>query len=229
MGLVTTETLPTDTANAITYVDQNYVGDLPQNIPGSPLCHVSVSQWCMVADKKVGSVERKERCARLAGDIAAKTVEILNSYFASTFVSTFTDPETNGSCMICHGSSASDNASTHMECVTCHTGDPHAVSIKEVGSLALATTLGNPYPNPFRNETTVEFSLLNKDKARLEVYDMQGRLVKSLIDSDYVNPGTFSTTWRGDNNAGASVPSGIYLIKLTTGKFSKTVKVNLSK
>jgi hypothetical protein len=79
-GWSTTELLPSDAANEAFYETIKMEGALPQSVSGSPLCHASVSQWCLVADKSVGSTERKERCARLAGDIAARTVEVLNTH-----------------------------------------------------------------------------------------------------------------------------------------------------
>jgi len=54
-GWYTTEMLPTDTANDFAtngqYLVHNYDEALPQNISGSPLCHVSVTEWCVMADK----------------------------------------------------------------------------------------------------------------------------------------------------------------------------------
>jgi len=226
-GWYTSESLPTDTANNTTYEIQNYVGVLPQSISGSPLCHPSVSQWCMIADKKVSDVERKERCGRLAGDVTAKTVEILNAYFATTFVGTFHDPASNAGCMSCHGSADKNNVMTHMECVTCHP-DAHHIGIAEIG-LAAGYTLENPYPNPFSQSTNIRFSIPSKEKVRLEIYDLKGTLVKSLIDSDVMNAGTYKADWNGTNNSGANVASGVYFAKLTTGFFMKTVKLNLSK
>ncbi|MDP3682567.1 MAG: C-GCAxxG-C-C family protein, partial [Ignavibacteria bacterium] len=73
-GWASAEKLPSDKANQASidgkYVDKKYDGALPQNISGSVLCHASVTQWCIAAQKKVGDIERKERCARLAGDVA---------------------------------------------------------------------------------------------------------------------------------------------------------------
>lgn len=223
-GWYTTENLPTDAANAISYPDPHFVGALPQNIAGSPLCHPSVSQWCLVAHKKVHDVERKERCARIAGDVAVKTVEILNAYYASTFVPTFTDPSSNATCMSCHGAAVDDNVMTHMECVTCHT--PHT-GIENLGGFATGYVLHNAYPNPFSESTNIKFSIPKSDKVRLEVYNMKGQLIKSLIDSEPMKTGTYKTDWDATNNNGQKVSSGTYLVKLTTGTFMKTIKLNL--
>jgi len=232
-GWSTTENLPTDAANSATYEVQNYTGTIPQNISGSPLCHSSVSQWCLVADKKVGDIERKERCARLAGDLAAKTAEVLNAHFASTFVGTFTDPESNAVCMSCHGSVA-NNVMTHMECASCHTNEPvHGgiyTSAEPVSNnIPKNYKLENAYPNPFNPTTNIRFSIPKNGKVRLEVYDIRGKLVNSLIDSEYMNAGTFESKWDGRNNVGKSVASGVYIARITTGDFIQSIKMNLIK
>lgn len=54
--------------------------DIPHTISESPLCHVSVGKWMAVADKPVGSPERKDRCARVAASVAYHLVELLNDW-----------------------------------------------------------------------------------------------------------------------------------------------------
>ena len=232
-GYATTENLPSDAANAATYETVKLEGPLPQNISGSPLCHASVSQWCIVADKKVGDTERKERCARLTGDIAAKTVEVLNAHFASTFAPTFTDPVTNATCTGCHGT-VFNNVMTHMECAPCHNTDPvHAGTYTSVETISLSKPseykLENAYPNPFNPSTKIRFSLPNNEKVRLEIYDIKGKLVNSLIDSEFISAGSHESTWNGNNNRGEKVSSGVYLARITTGNYIQTIKLNLLK
>ena len=64
----------------------------PESVSNSPLCHASVMNWCKAATdhfkRKIAynSKERSERCARLSGSVARKTVELLNEYHCSKFV-----------------------------------------------------------------------------------------------------------------------------------------------
>lgn len=233
-GWYTTENLPTDAANNATYTEIKYSGALPQNISGSPLCHQSVSQWCNVANKKVADIERKERCARLAGDIAAKTVQVLNAYFASTFVGTFSDPSGNATCLGCHGGAVLGNVMTHMECASCHNDSPVHNGIY-VGAEPISDStpknykLENAYPNPFNPETTIRFSLPKAEKVRLEIFDIRGKLVNSIIDSEFMPAGTYESKWNATNNIGAKVSSGIYIARITTGNFIQSIKLNLLK
>ena len=219
------EKLPSDAANAKTYVTKNYVGVLAQNISGSVLCHPSVSQWCLAASKKVSDVERKERCARLAGDIAAKTAEVLNNHLQSIFVSTFHDTQSVTGCMDCH----KENTMTHMECVSCHTTAHHQSAVAQGFALKSSSILNDAYPNPFTSSTNIQFTIPSREKVRLEIYDIKGSLVNSLIDSDFMEAGSYKETWDGTNNRGEALKNGIYLAKLTTGNYMKTIKINYAK
>lgn len=51
----------------------------------SPLCHISVGKWMKAANKSFKSIERRDRCARVAASVAYKTAEMLNAYFEGTY------------------------------------------------------------------------------------------------------------------------------------------------
>jgi hypothetical protein len=228
-GWYCSEELPTDAANAFDYETKNYEGELPQNISGSPLCHVSVTEWCIAAGKKVSDIERKERCARVAGDTAAKVAELLNAYFAQTFTPTYTDPTVMTTCLACHGANLFNNVMTRMNCVSCH-GDPHgASSVEDRGGVAMNYQLEQNYPNPFNPTTQIRFSIPEQAKVRLEVYDIRGALVQTLVDSEVYQPGNYQAKWNGTDALGNRAASGIYFARLTAGNFMKTIKMNLVK
>ena len=75
---------------------------LPASVSGSELCHVSVSKWCLASGFTGGSPQRKERCARLSGDVAAKAVELMNAMHNGTFASAYPLPSESSSCAVCH-------------------------------------------------------------------------------------------------------------------------------
>lgn len=227
--------LPTNQANQLatsgSYLVHNCDSDLPQNVSGSPLCHTSVTEWCIVAQKKVSDVERKERCARIAGDIAAKTAELLNEFFKGTFTPTYTDPAAVAACLSCHGSAVFNNVMSKMDCTPCHqTAHASQTVVEDIGgSQPAAFLLSQNYPNPFNPSTTIRFSLPQTEKVKLEVYDIQGRLIKSLVDYELYQPGNYEVTWDGSDNNGSRVASGIYFAKMQAGKFAQTRKMNLVK
>ena len=92
------------------------------SIAGSLLCHVSTAQWCKNAECGAFTMEKKERCRRLAADGAAKVVGILNR--ASINESDFVElsAEVNA-CIDCHGPKDKGDAMGKMNRSTCHQFD----------------------------------------------------------------------------------------------------------
>ncbi|MBN2543265.1 right-handed parallel beta-helix repeat-containing protein [bacterium] len=77
------------------------------------------------------------------------------------------------------------------------------------------------YPNPFNSTTTIEYHLdLPYQKVKIEVYNLEGKLVKSLING-FKGKGNHKITWDGKDINGENVQSGLYLIKLDSN--NKTV------
>jgi flagellar hook assembly protein FlgD len=72
-------------------------------------------------------------------------------------------------------------------------------------------------PNPFNPSTLISFEIPTgyRGKASLNIYDLLGRNVKTLLDEE-VDGGRFSVQWRGDNNTGTIVASGVYIYRLET-------------
>jgi hypothetical protein len=95
---------------------------LLQTVSTSPLCHASVSAWCSESGTRSTAPERAERCARLTGDVAAKTVEALNQFVDGRFRGTFVPERAVTECMGCHDSTLQANvlSTTKMDCRQCH-------------------------------------------------------------------------------------------------------------
>jgi hypothetical protein len=82
------------------------------------------------------------------------------------------------------------------------------------------------WPNPFRGVTTINFSLPHEGQARLAVYNVAGQLVRTLTDG-VLPAGSQSVSWDGRNQAGRSVPGGVYFYRLSTGDRTLTQKAVL--
>jgi histidinol-phosphate aminotransferase len=77
-----------------------------------------------------------------------------------------------------------------------------------------STQLFQATPNPFNSSTTIRIFVPRVGTTRLEVFDVQGRLVKRLVNGLMV-PGEYAFTWNGDNENGSSVATGAYFYRLT--------------
>lgn len=96
-------------------------------------------------------------------------------------------------------------------------------------AVMVQTNLNQNYPNPFNPTTTIHFSLSTDNvKTRLEVFNVKGQLVKTLVDEPLAR-GNHSTVWDGKDASGKAVSSGMYFYRLQNGSFSKTHKMILMK
>lgn len=74
--------------------------------------------------------------------------------------------------------------------------------------------LDQAWPNPFNMSTTIRYKLAREARVDLDIYNMQGRKIKSLV-SGVESAGTHVVKWRGANDFGAAAPSGVYLYRMT--------------
>lgn len=97
-------------------------------------------------------------------------------------------------------------------------------------ALPAAHQLFQNMPNPFNPITTIRYDVAEGEPVmvRLRVYDVQGRLMATLVDG-LREPGSYRVFWDGTNQAGRKVASGTYFFRLCTGDFSTTRKMVLLK
>lgn len=94
----------------------------------TPICHVSVSQWTVAAGSNVTSKEKKDRCAKVTGEVVYQMVSALNLYSAGKYKPThYPFEDENKSCLMCHGSDdmwhdkdGMNNQQGKMACIHCH-------------------------------------------------------------------------------------------------------------
>jgi len=90
------------------------------------------------------------------------------------------------------------------------------------------TALHQNVPNPFNPSTTIRFDLERNGWVSLRVYDVAGRVVRTLVASE-LSAGRRSVVWDGRDDTGAFLGSGLYLYRLETGGFSLVRKTILLK
>ncbi|MFO7891477.1 MAG: T9SS type A sorting domain-containing protein [bacterium] len=84
------------------------------------------------------------------------------------------------------------------------------------------------YPNPFNSQTRIEYQLPQATNCLIEIFDIRGRFIKTLLD-DYVDSGNHSVVWNGLDSHNDPLSSGVYLINFRTDKIIKQRKVLLVK
>ncbi|MBN1824696.1 MAG: immune inhibitor A [Candidatus Eisenbacteria bacterium] len=80
-----------------------------------------------------------------------------------------------------------------------------------------ATRLMGNSPNPFNPITTIRYTLASPARVDLDVFDLSGRLVRSLVRSRTEDSGSHSVVWDGRSDAGRPVSSGVYFYRLNAG------------
>ncbi|HOH47456.1 MAG TPA: T9SS type A sorting domain-containing protein, partial [Candidatus Cloacimonadota bacterium] len=84
------------------------------------------------------------------------------------------------------------------------------------------------HPNPFNGSTTIDYKLGQPGHVRLEIFNLRGQLVRSLV-SDAKSVGIHSTSWDGRDDSGRSIGSGVYLYRLTSPEGSLTKRMLILK
>jgi hypothetical protein len=88
--------------------------------------------------------------------------------------------------------------------------------------------LARAAPNPFHATTSIKFSVPNRTHVTIEVYNVLGQKVRTLVDED-LDANSYVRDWDGRSDNGAKVSSGIYFYKMVAGDFSETRKTVLLK
>ncbi len=88
--------------------------------------------------------------------------------------------------------------------------------------------LAQNYPNPFNPSTTIEYRVPTSTHVKVEIYNLLGQKVRTLIDAPHVQ-GTYRVQWNGLDDLGRSVSTGIYLYRLQTGDQAFVRKMTLIK
>jgi flagellar hook assembly protein FlgD len=84
------------------------------------------------------------------------------------------------------------------------------------------------YPNPFNPSTTIEFAVPQRETVRLDVFDILGRQVSTLVNAE-MSAGTWRVVWNGKDANGSPVATGMYIYRIQAGSFSMVKKMLMIK
>jgi hypothetical protein len=84
------------------------------------------------------------------------------------------------------------------------------------GAPPIMTRLFQNSPNPFNPQTTIRFSVATRGPVEIQIFDVAGRLVRTLVDKSY-EPGEHTIQWNGTDDGGRSLASGAYFYRFRAG------------
>jgi hypothetical protein len=85
------------------------------------------------------------------------------------------------------------------------------------------------FPNPFNPETNIYYSLKENSLVTLEIFDILGRKIKTLLNNELQDAGLQNITWNGTNSSGIRAASGIYIYQLKANNYTGSKKMVLLK
>ncbi len=133
----------------------------------------------------------------VTADGAGATIELKNPWYNN-------DDPLNWSSSTSHGTPGAKNSTA--------TGIGNNASSVLPDKMELAQN----FPNPFNPATKIRFSLIRNGTVKLEIHNILGQLVRTLVNSE-MTTGNHFIEWNGKNEAGISVSSGIYIYSLSSG------------
>ena len=92
-----------------------------------------------------------------------------------------------------------------------------AVEFEGQTAVPFESRLADNYPNPFNPSTVIEYSIARDSHVNISIYDVSGRLVRTLVDEFKVG-GDYRIAWDGKDSHGAPVSTGVYFYRLIAGE-----------
>ena len=129
-----------------------------------------------------------------------------------------------------------NSRSTHIEAASSDynlgTSDPAKMEVIEIDNQHVGigtqervnekTCLVQNYPNPFTNSTTFKFFIKQNAEVNLMVFDNSGRQINTIVNKN-LQSGWHTIEWNGKNDSGGIINSGIYIGRLITGNYQKSI------
>jgi hypothetical protein len=120
----------------------------------------------------------------------------------------------------------------YPSCIEDYVGEQDTTNCEQVSvineTFPITYNLYNAYPNPFNPVTTLQYDLPEDGFVNITIYDMMGRIVKTMVNAQH-NAGYKSIQWSATNNQGQPVSAGLYLYTIQAGDYNQTKKMVLLK
>ena len=119
------------------------------------------------------------------------------------------------------------NALLPVSCVRAE--NPTDTPEPDVEAVPAVSKLHQNVPNPFNPTTTIKFDLAHDGQVRLQIFDVAGHLVRTLVNGTLTRGYNQAVTWNGLDQNGRRVPSGVYFYQLVTDDLTATNKMVMLK
>jgi hypothetical protein len=106
---------------------------------------------------------------------------------------------------------------------------PTTAGTAETEAPIVASRLNGNWPNPFNPATSVRFDLAQDSEVTLRIFDIQGRLVRDLVQGERFTAGQHSVAWDGRNASGREVASGVYFLDMVAGDYHARHKMVMAR
>ena len=107
--------------------------------------------------------------------------------------------------------------------------NPLAGGVLDIQTTPTEFALLQNFPNPFNPDTTIGYELAESADVTLQIYNVVGQVVRTLIAAEPQSVGRYQVRWDGMDDRGTPVSSGIYFYQLSAGKFQDVRKLMLLK
>ena len=107
--------------------------------------------------------------------------------------------------------------------------NPLAGGVLDIQTTPTEFALLQNFPNPFNPETTIGYELAESADVTLQIYNVVGQVVRTLMVSEPQLVGRYQVRWDGMDDRGVPVSSGIYFYQISAGKFQDVRKLMLLK
>jgi len=95
---------------------------------------------------------------------------------------------------------------------------------EEQKDLPMEFKLYQNYPQSFYKITKINFDIPVKSHVTLNIYDIYGKLIKTIVNNELL-PGSYEVKWNGKDNTGVTVTSGVYFVQLSSGNYIEIKKM----
>lgn len=102
-------------------------------------------------------------------------------------------------------------------------------TLNKISNQVFSTSTVENFPNPFNSNTQIIFNLVENDKISITLYDLLGRKIKTLVNNENYESGTYNFNWDGRDYNNLSVSSGTYILRITGQKNNIAKKITILK